>query len=166
MAKGPANIIYSKQNKSLHKAFSASGMPYSANRVRWQPVLKNIAGHEVSGLSDMTLGERYKLIQSFQRKGHSLHNPRVYKGLWNWKKGDPVVVVASAERPLEVPGEKQGMVDKIGAILADNKLPWSYADAIAQKRFKVQVVEWLRPNDLEKVMQMLIISNRRHGGEE
>lgn len=166
MAKGPANIIYGKQNKSLHKAFSTSGMPYSANRVWWQPVLKEAAGRQVSGLSDMTLGERHALIQIFQRKGHSLHNPRIFKGLWNWKKGDPVAVAASAERPLEVPSEKLAMVKKIGAILADNKLPWSYADTIAQKRFKVQVVEWLRADDLEKVMQMLITYNRRHGGAD
>ncbi len=166
MAKGAANIIYGKQNKSLHKAFSSSGMPYSANRVWWQPVLKEAAGRQVTGLSDMTLGERHALIQIFQRKGLSLHNPRIFKGLWNWKKGDPVVVVASAERPLEVPGEKQPMVDKIGAILAEQKKPWSYADGIAKKRFKVQVVEWLRVDDLEKVMQMLITYNRRHGGDD
>ena len=166
MAKSPAEPVYGKQNKSLHKAFTASGMPYNANKSYWQNLLAQIAKRVVTGLSDMTLGERYWLIKHFQHKGHSLHNPRIYKGLWDWKKGDPVVVDTTAERPLEVPGNKKGLVSKIGAILTEHKLPWTYVDGIAKKRFGVQVVEWLDYDDLYKVMQMMIKYNRRHGGPE
>ena len=69
------------------------------------------------------------------------------------------------KRPIRVPKAKQAMVKKIGAILASQKKPWAYADKMAKNRFGVDFVEFLEIENLEKVMQMLIIHNRRHGGE-
>lgn len=167
MAKSPAETVYGKQNKSLHKAFSASGMPYNANKESWQPVLVEVAKRKVDGISSMTLGERYWLIKHFQEKGHSLHNPRIYKGLWHWKKGDKRIVETTAERPLEVAVAKLPLIKKIGAILAEHRKDWKYADGIAKNmKFKADAVEWLSYGELEKVMQALIIYNRRQGGPE
>lgn len=39
------------------------------------------------------------------------------------------------------------MITKIEALLADMKLPWSYADAIAMQQFKIEKVAWCRKQD-------------------
>lgn len=40
-----------------------------------------------------------------------------------------------------------GEIAKVEALLADMKLPWAYADAIARTMFGVQRVAWLRKSD-------------------
>jgi len=163
--------VYNAQNKALHKAFALFGMPYEENKGHWVLFLCRLAKRKVDGLSELTLVERWRLLKTFQKQGLAIYNPGVPRPLWHWKKGDPAMVAAEplspgiGVRPLRVPKEKVAMVKKIGAILAAQKKPWAYADGIAKKRFNVQVVEWLTIGDLEKVMKMLIIHNRRHGGE-
>lgn len=39
------------------------------------------------------------------------------------------------------------MITKVEALLADMKLPWSYADAIALRQFRIQRVAWCRKED-------------------
>lgn len=39
------------------------------------------------------------------------------------------------------------MITKVEALLADMKLPWSYADAIAARQFRIQRVAWCRKED-------------------
>lgn len=39
------------------------------------------------------------------------------------------------------------MITKVEALLADMKLPWSYADAIAMRQFRIQRVAWCRKED-------------------
>jgi hypothetical protein len=39
------------------------------------------------------------------------------------------------------------MITKVDALLADMKLPWSYADAIAMRQFRIQRVAWCRKED-------------------
>lgn len=52
---------------------------------------------------------------------------------------------------------------KIEALLAEASRPWGYADATAQRMFKIQRLEWLDDLQLYKVMQALIIDAARHG---
>ncbi len=58
---------------------------------------------------------------------------------------------------------KQNYVDKIEALLADAKRPWSYADAMAKHMFKVERVEWLDADQTQRLMQALIIDAQRNG---
>lgn len=81
--------IYKKQNTLLHKAFAMQGFPYSENKYMWLPLLSNIAGRDIKGLSEMTLGERHKVIAHFQRKGQRVFAPGVPNKLRDWKKGKP-----------------------------------------------------------------------------
>lgn len=164
--------VYNAQNKALHKGFALMGAPYNEDKAFWLPLIQKAAkGRKVKGLSDLTLGERWQLIKSMQKQGAHIHNPGIRKALWHWKKGDPEVVAAEPDaptvgkRPIRVPKAKQAMVKKIGAILAAQKKPWAYADRIAKDKFGVDFVEFLEIENLEKVMQMLIIHNRRRGGE-
>lgn len=39
------------------------------------------------------------------------------------------------------------MITKIEALLADMQLPWSYADAIAMRQFRIEKVAWCRKQD-------------------
>lgn len=61
-------------------------------------------------------------------------------------------LVAEARKP---------MLSKIEAILADNKLPWSYAEGMAIQMFQRKKVEWLTTTQLHKLLQALIIHQNR-----
>ena len=61
-----------------------------------------------------------------------------------------------------LPAERRGYVKKIDAILQELDLGRNYADGIAKKRFGVEKVHWLKPDQLRAVMQMLIYHQNRH----
>ena len=81
-------IVYNAQNKALHKGFSLMGMPYNENKAFWLPLIKEATKdkggkvREVGGISDLTLGERWRLLKSMQRRGINIHNPGIRKALW------------------------------------------------------------------------------------
>jgi phage gp16-like protein len=52
---------------------------------------------------------------------------------------------------------------KVEALLAEAGRPWAYADALAVQMWKIQRVEWLDDNQLQRLMQALIIDAGRHG---
>ncbi len=53
------------------------------------------------------------------------------------------------------------MLRKVEALLADGKKPWSYAHAIASTMFHVEKVEWLRHDQLHKLVSALQIDANR-----
>lgn len=54
------------------------------------------------------------------------------------------------------------MVTKIEALLADMKLPWSYADAIANQMWKRQRIAWTRePEKLQAILAALHVEQRK-----
>jgi phage gp16-like protein len=57
--------------------------------------------------------------------------------------------------------DKEGIFSKISAILTDLKLPWTYADGMAKKMFRVDRVKWLSPDQLHKLMVALIYHQKR-----
>jgi phage gp16-like protein len=59
------------------------------------------------------------------------------------------------------PEDKEALLQKIGAILAELGLPWAYADSIAAKRFSTDKCLWLDPSRLYKVTQMLAVHQAR-----
>ncbi|MCE5242900.1 MAG: regulatory protein GemA [Desulfobacteraceae bacterium] len=59
------------------------------------------------------------------------------------------------------PMETAAMLGKIEAILADLKLPWSYADGMARKMFGVQYLKWCRADQVYKLLQALIVHQNR-----
>ncbi len=86
-----ASEIYKKQNTILHKAMLRAGLPYEANKDVWLKLATDLSGRTVAGLSEMTLGERHKLIINFQGRGFRIFAPSVPAVIRNWKKGDPDV---------------------------------------------------------------------------
>jgi len=66
------------------------------------------------------------------------------------------------------PKGKKQTLEKIEAILADLKLPWKYADGIAQKMFQregkaVKKLRFCDYNETRKVLQALIYHQKRSG---
>ncbi len=145
-------------------------MPYAEHKVELLALFEEILGNRrrVTGLTSLSLGERHRIIKYFRQKGIKVFNPAVGRHLWRWKKGDPVKeykpskTVKENGRPLAVPTSKKPLIGKIGAILADTKRPWSYADGIAKQMFKIQFVEWCSQVQLRKVVAALSIDQRRN----
>jgi len=86
-----ASDLYKKQNTLIHKAMAAVGMPYQENKGTWVALFEEVAGRDVKGLSDLTLGERHAVIQHFRGKGIKLYAPGIPEKVRDWKKGDPDV---------------------------------------------------------------------------
>lgn len=159
-----ASGLYGKQNKLLHKSFETFGVAYTDDKRYWLDVISGVLKRIVTGLSDMSLGERSQMLSHLAIAGAKVYNPHVPRHWAAWKKGDPEPIGTVSRRPMHVPRDKYGMVRKIHAILADMRLPWSYVDEIARTRFEVEFVEWLRGEDLHKVVQMMVVHQKRHGG--
>lgn len=51
--------------------------------------------------------------------------------------------------------DRQALLNKIDAYLAEAELPTAYADGIAQRMYKVARVAWLKPNQLRSVIAAL-----------
>lgn len=66
-----------------------------------------------------------------------------------------------AGRPGEV--KARPMLRKVEALLADAKRPWSYAHAMSKSMFSVTRVQWLRDDQLHKLIAALQTDARRHG---
>lgn len=65
------------------------------------------------------------------------------------------------DAPQNVREELASMVAKVGAILAETGKRWNYAHGTARRMFKVQRVEWLRPDQLHKLVAALQMSANR-----
>ena len=58
------------------------------------------------------------------------------------------------------------MLGKVEALLADAKRPWAYAHAVARRMFGVARVEWLRHDDLHRLVAALEVDARRRAKRE
>lgn len=55
-------------------------------------------------------------------------------------------------------------ITKIEALLADMRLPWAYADALARQMFKVEFVAWLKaPKQLDALIAALHVEQEKRG---
>jgi hypothetical protein len=59
------------------------------------------------------------------------------------------------------PQEKEALIRGIEAILAELKLPWSYADGIAHRMFGIDALRFCDAEQTHKVQQALIIRRRK-----
>ncbi|MBU8910673.1 MAG: regulatory protein GemA [Desulfobacterales bacterium] len=67
----------------------------------------------------------------------------------------------SVRKVNNLPETKTQVMKKIEAIILDMGLSWAYVDSIAQKRFNVETAQWLETDDLFKVLQMMVIHQKR-----
>ena len=64
-----------------------------------------------------------------------------------------------------VPADRQALVNKIEALLAELALPWNYVRAIARKRFGMDQLEWASADQLRRLVAMLEYHRRRKGAK-
>lgn len=65
----------------------------------------------------------------------------------------------------EVPENREHILKKIEALLADAGRSWNYAEGMAKKMFKRDAVQFLTYEELDKLMVALIIDQRRRERE-
>lgn len=59
--------------------------------------------------------------------------------------------------------DRQAMLDKIDAYLAEARLPVAYADALARRMYRMERVAWCRPEQLRGIIAALDKAARKAG---
>jgi phage gp16-like protein len=140
----PARTQVVDRNRQLgriHQAKKALALDDDTYRA----LLERVTGKRSS--ADMTGAERTAVLVEFARLGFKATEADARKRVF---AGKPKNVA-------EVP-----MLGKVEALLADSKLPWSYAHAVAKRMFRVNRVEWLKPDQLHRLVAALqTAANRR-----
>lgn len=102
----------------------------------YRALMIDVAG--VDSAADLTAKQRRAVLERFEEKG--------------WKKAK-----RPRGNPVNVAPEKEPLMNKIGALLADMKLPWSYAVGIMkQQGIKAQRIEWCTNKELHSIAVSLI----------
>lgn len=109
----------------------------------YREMLHNVAG--VESAADLDRRGRSKLLGHLRNIGfRSTHKSAKASGMH-----------------IPAAWDRAPMTSKIGAILAELKLPWGYADGIAKRMFKVDKMRWLERNQLHKLVAVLVYMQKR-----
>jgi phage gp16-like protein len=96
----------------------------------------------VESSADLDTHGRRKVIEHLKSRGFIDNKKRKYLG-----------------RPHNT--DTNAQIQKIEAMLADGKLPWSYADSMAKHMFKVDRVTFCNAEQLQKLIAALIYQRNR-----
>ncbi|WP_199742092.1 gp16 family protein [Vulcaniibacterium tengchongense] len=96
--------------------------------------------------ADMTAQERNAVLAEFARLGFKVTERQARRRVF-------------AGRPKSI--KDVPMLQKVEALLADAKRPWSYAHGTARRMFSVARVEWLNHDQLHRLVAALEIDARR-----
>lgn len=110
----------------------------------YRALLERVAG--VSSSTKLTPRQIGRVLAELERLG--------WKSTSNKPAGRPAPQVTE---------DRQRLVSKIEAFLAEAKRPWSYADAMALRMFEVERVEWMDCAQLGKLVAALAYDAKRHG---
>lgn len=108
----------------------------------YRAMLHNVAG--VTSSKDLDAAGAARVIDHLKRCG------------WQPKASQ------AGKKPNAARG-RRALVGKVEALLADAKRPWRYADAMAQRMFGVDKVDWLDAEQLVKLVAALSYDAKRHG---
>lgn len=110
----------------------------------YRSLLQRVTGLRSS--ADMTPAQRNDVLREFARLGFKVEaiagRKRVFAG--------------KPKNLADVP-----MLRKVEALLTDGKKPWAYAHAMAKQMFGRDKLEWLRPDELHKLVSALQIDANR-----
>jgi len=141
----PARTPVADRNRQLgriHAGKKALGMDDETYRC----LLERVTGKRSS--ADMTGVERNKVIAELVRLGFKAEDTQRRKRVF-------------AGKPRNV--KDVPLLRKVEALLADGKKPWSYAHAMAQQMFKRDRLEFLRPDELHRLVAALQVDANRKG---
>ena len=122
----------------------------------YRDILENIAGVRSAALLDDN--GRILVLKRFKELGFKPKH-KDEEGYRSFRK-------SARKSGMDMPSsaDRAPLLSKIGAILADLKLSWAYADGIAKKMFGIDRVRWLYPDQLSKVVVALIYNQKRRKG--
>ena len=106
-------------------------------------VLKQVCG--VESAADLDAPNRRKLLAYFRGKG------------WGKRK------YAGRPHNLDLDDDRGKTLRRIEAMLAEAKRPWSYADSMAKRMCKVDLIAWCTVEQLNKIAIAMLIDAKRHG---
>jgi len=133
-----------RQLACIHIAKKELGLDDSTYR----EMLRSVAG--VDSAADLDSQGRQKVISHLKPHGYrSVHKSARKSGM---------------HRP--VPNDRAPLLSKIGALLADLKLPWSYSDSMAYRMHGIHLVRWCDPHQLLKIVAALIYYQKRRAKKD
>lgn len=109
----------------------------------YRAILVQVTGKTSS--KDLTWQGRKALLDHFKKIGFKVNAKAA---------GRPAPVVAK---------DRQALIGKIEAQLAEAGKPWIYADAMAKRICKVDRIEWCEPEHLTKIIAALSYNAKRNG---
>lgn len=112
----------------------------------YRAMLKRVAG--VESAKDLVPAKVAAVLAEFERLG--------------WR---PKAKAGGRSTP-NVNPDKQKLIGKIQAFMADAKRPWEYADGMAKRMFKVERVEWLDCKQLGSLVSALTYDAKRRGAPQ
>lgn len=81
-----------------------------------------------------------------------------------WDDADPRPA-RKKPTPRSTPGTGP-LLEKIGALLADAGRPWAYAVGLAARMYKVERLEWAKPEQLRGIVAALVKDAQRRARQE
>lgn len=129
-----------RQLGRIHAGQKALGLDDDTYRA----LLERVTGKRSS--ADMTSDERNAVIAEMVRQGFEDEEAEGRKAVF-------------AGKPKNVQGVP--LLRKVEALLADHKRPWSYAHAMAKQMFDRDRLEFLRPDELHKLVAALQVDANR-----
>lgn len=110
----------------------------------YRALLARVAG--VTSAKDLNPRQVSAVLAEFQRLG--------------WQPAPAKSQGRKTPRPAP---DRQKLVGKIEAQLAEAGRPWAYADAMCSRMFQVERVEWCDSDQLQRLVAALVYDARRHG---
>lgn len=101
----------------------------------YRSIIRMMSNGRTDSSAELDYAERNKLLDHFRARG--------------WKNSKTATPKAAKKT-------NQPLVNKVGALLADMKLPWSYADGIAKRMYNRDRVQWCEAEELRGVITALI----------
>jgi hypothetical protein len=111
-------------------------------------VQRSISNEKINGLSDLTLGERQKLINYFQKKGIRLFSPAVPVKIRDWKKGNDDV-------EYEFRLEDDTQVRMVYAMWAEMGYTPKTLRGLCFKMFRKDDPRWLNDEELNRLVHVV-----------
>ncbi len=106
----------------------------------------------VRSAGDLDHAGRQAVIEHMRRRGFMRVQPAAEPPRDHGKK--PIV-----------PADRQALVDKIEAMLADAARPWNYARAMGKRMFKIDQLEWATAEQLRSLVAALEYDRRRRAAK-
>jgi phage gp16-like protein len=130
-------------------AIHASAKALNMDQDTYRSMLERLTGKRSS--ADLSAGQRSDVLAEMQRLGADVS--RKQRGRVAQHPGKPHNFDTMPE-----------MITKIGAQLADMKLPWAYAEAIAKRMYGIERIAWITKEDqLKGLIAALHVEAEKRG---